>query len=720
MNFLDVTKMFDGEASEIALLSTFLFDPNYFEKRLLRCPALSKARRIAVFMDARQWLDLLRQDVPTTALNRRYLVVPVHRTTGVFHPKLSLLLTSGGGRVLCGSNNITRSGCSSNLELLNAVMEDTNSEFIPIARSAFKFFRRAAVDTDEEIGRIAREWLAETEASLPWLSDSQEPDGDQRISLLHTYDGSLWDRIVDRLGDAQPTNLLIISPFHDADGKMLRRIRQQWPRCEIELVVQQDYTTLPVHVVKTLRSGVELSEIQIHNRRLHAKLLAWKSASRSGCLVGSANLTGAAFDGRNVETCLLFDDDANLVASLFDDQLSTRRISLNDFEPGKEELPEDDLPEIPSLRISSAILLESGQLRVSYAHDLNEEPTALRIAIRGPGEPRERTSVKVPNRRQASETVALPEVALADTHSTLLASLVVESPSGRRESMPVWIVQEGRLTYQASEGSSSTQRKIEDSGEGLIPYLDELARREGALAAIEYLHRLNIRFHDGGGGLRFGRRFRLVIRDPFHTDTAPEWLLQSTSHWDDLEAAIYGFVDRHEKSCLRKHAVRGNINGMGNFLDIFTTILRLLYTNYRRGIVKRGRLIGYMTDLIEIATDGNRDQAKPSDGYLSSVYDNLAGDSDLIQEACDETNFLGEMYATLLIVQKIRYVPNEQSLYGPSPTRPKEVLGKWSDLLRTTVAELGLASPTSESVMNALRQHALFSDSEISDMLAEL
>jgi hypothetical protein len=38
--------------------------------------------------------------------------------TGVFHPKLHLLIRETGGQILCGSNNLTRSGCSSNLELL--------------------------------------------------------------------------------------------------------------------------------------------------------------------------------------------------------------------------------------------------------------------------------------------------------------------------------------------------------------------------------------------------------------------------------------------------------------------------------------------------------------------------------------------------------------------------------------------------------------------------
>ena len=54
MKYLDFSSLFDGDQAYIALFSTFQFDPNFFEKRLLRCLTLKKARRIAVFMDARR------------------------------------------------------------------------------------------------------------------------------------------------------------------------------------------------------------------------------------------------------------------------------------------------------------------------------------------------------------------------------------------------------------------------------------------------------------------------------------------------------------------------------------------------------------------------------------------------------------------------------------------------------------------------------------------
>src|SRR3954466_12414707 len=101
MRFLDFTSLFETQTADLAALATFQFDADFFERRLLRSASLAKARRILVFMDADQWSNLMRQDVPARLLNRRYLVVPVRRSRGVFHPKLSLLVREAGGQVLC-------------------------------------------------------------------------------------------------------------------------------------------------------------------------------------------------------------------------------------------------------------------------------------------------------------------------------------------------------------------------------------------------------------------------------------------------------------------------------------------------------------------------------------------------------------------------------------------------------------------------------------------
>lgn len=638
MKYLDCFSLFDGDPAYIAIFSTFQFDPDFFERRLLRCETLKKARRIAVFMDATQWHDLLQRDVHARWLNRRYLVVPVHRSNGVFHPKLNLVLTENGGQVQCGSNNLTRSGCSSNLELINSIpfeFEHENAESMQLASAALRFFQRAAQDTDAEVGRIASDWLAETMRDHRWLNDFEEASAEQQVRLVHTYDGPIWNPVKEAVGEIPPKKVFVISPFHDSDGRICKQLAKEWPSAKVEMLVQQGYTNLPVTPLRKL-STFNLAEI--HNstgkdasRRVHAKLFAWEAKGSSGCLVGSANFTSAAFDGKNVEACLLIKDSSSLVEQLFDKDLIKRSLSLDDFDPGGEEPPETETSETAPLRLQSAVLLDSEHIRISYSHSLGTSVSSLKLAIRTPGESRPRKTIKLPLQDNATETLLLPENTLSDCNGTILASLNGELTDGERiESVPIWIVQEEKLTYEQGEGSSSSKSRIEETGDGLPEYLDEIGRRDGASAVAEYLRHLNIRFNDGTGRMAGKRKFRIRKSDPFQNDVAPEWLLKAKREADEVEQAIYDFVDRHIKKKLKKHSERGNINGMENFLDIFTTIVKVLYRWYKRDVVKRGRLIGPLVTMLEVATSGMNTEKEFFDGYLYSVYDSISGDIDLL------------------------------------------------------------------------------------------
>lgn len=724
MKFLDFTSLLDTEPANLAALSTFQFDADFFERRLLRCSALVKARRILVFMDTRQWFNLLRQDVPARFLNRRYLVVPVQPPTkGYFHPKLNLLVREDGGEVHCGSNNLTRSGCASNLELLNSFSitpEKENEESVRLAQEAYAFFKRACDDADQESGRIARQWLDELPRDIPWLATELPPTEKRAVRLVHTYEGSLWDRITSLLDGETPKRFLVISPFFDQEAELAQRIRQHWPKCQIEIVVQQMTTNLPVAALKKLRNGIALSELRNSSRRLHAKLLAWESSKGTGCLVGSANFTTAAFDARNVETCLLVSDAEDFVSGLFDGQLAKRILAFDDFDPGIEQEPKAEDFNAATLRLTSALLTESGELRVSYRHRLATQPSSLQLAIRTPGEQRPHALLNLPNKDNGTATLKPSESALKDAHGTILASLVAEVGERREESPPIWVIQEGRLTYEPSgDGSSSAKSKVEESGEGLTEFLEELGKRDGVSAVIEYLRHLNIRFNDGGGGLHGGRRFRLRIHDPFHADVAPDWLLNANGDTSNLAEAIYDFVDRHEKQRLRRHAMRGNINGMENFLDIFTTLVRLLYVYHVRGYVHRLKLIGRLCDYVEIATCGFENEQDASEGYLYSVYDNL-GDPDYLQEVCDELNFLGHVRAAFVIVQRIRYVPGETATLGRPPKRPSECLPDRRKRLRDAIKRLGLHEPSVADIMKALSEYKMFLPDELAKMKKEI
>jgi hypothetical protein len=249
--------------------------------------------------------------------------------------------------------------------------------------------------------------------------------------------------------------------------------------------------------------------------------------------------------------------------------------------------------------------------------------------------------------------------------------------------------------------------------------LDELGKNEGTAAVIEYLKHLNIRFHDGGGD---GRKlpFRIERHDPFHPDTRPEWMLPDGQPSSDLRTAIFDFADRHEYGRLRRHAERGNLNGVENFLDIFTAVIRLLYVYLRRGVVEKSQFVGRVCQYVQIATGGFENANDASDGYLETLAGNMQGDTGLLRKVCREANFGGIVRAAFFACQKVRFDPAESATFGPRANRASECLPSALRALQATLVRAGLAMPTADDVAKALATYTMVPANELPAWTVEL
>jgi hypothetical protein len=722
VKYLDYSSLLSGRGVDLALFSTFQFDPDFFERRLLRSEGLNGARRIVILMDGSQWSGLRGREAPARWLNRRYLVAPVFQPSGVFHPKLTLLISGTGGQVLCGSNNLTRAGCSSNLELLNVVpyeVADPDSEGALLAREAFAFFQHAKDQITEPLRRIVTSWIEEVAQAQPWLTSPSKGSSTRRIALVHSYSGSLWEQVEAHLSERSPRAFFVMAPFHDSRADSCRRLARRWPRASIELAVQQGYTNLQAESLRKLAS-VHLTEVVSSSRRLHAKLMAWRDSKRWGCLVGSANFTRAALEGPNTEACLLISEIEDPCSTLFDEQLKRRPIALDDFEPGPAEDSENEALKVERLRIDAAVLTAGNRLELCYSNDLGRTATALRLEIRTPVETRPRASVPLRIASRATDVAALPEGCLDEPHGIVLAMLSATVGDTIIRSAPVWIVQERHLTFEAAVATQSKRHQVEETGEGLTEVLDEIGASQGVHGVVEYLQHLSIRFYDGSEGIVGPRPFRIAPRDPFVDDRLPDWILALREPTSTLEETICDFVDRHERLRLHKHADRGNINGMPNFVDIFTTLTRLMLVYYRRGVVKRRRLIARYCNLIAVATDGRHTEEEEFKGYLSSTFVNIGRDCALLQEACDETGYLSKLRAALLIVQNIRSELEPKVDGGERPARPRDMLSVWAGLVGSTIRGCCLAEPQIEKVRQALIRYGIRNTGEVFRLLSEL
>ena len=102
---------------QFAVLSTYSFDPFFFERLVLPSLWAGGSKSVIVYADAREVRRALAQPVGTLRhLGRRYFLIPVE-SSGAFHPKVFLRLGHDGGLAWVGSGNLTRGGWGANSEL---------------------------------------------------------------------------------------------------------------------------------------------------------------------------------------------------------------------------------------------------------------------------------------------------------------------------------------------------------------------------------------------------------------------------------------------------------------------------------------------------------------------------------------------------------------------------------------------------------------------------
>lgn len=710
----DFLELLDSPA-DLAVFSTYQFDPEFFERRVLRTKALEEARRILVFVDAKVWQEVLGKELPARGVNRHYLVVPVTTSNGVFHPKLSLMAKADGGKIICGSNNLTRAGCSSNIELMNALSfstEEPDDSSIHAAREAWDFFLTCCDFAEEQAGKIAKNWLEEFKAETEWLRGEVPKNKHLPIQLIHTYSESIWDKLKESLERDLPTEILVVSPFYDREMAIGKRIRQEFGSANIEIVVQQETCNLPIESFKALGKKASLSVMKNQKRRLHAKMVAWKGKQRAGYLVGSANFTWSAFYGANVEACFLVRTESPELPRIFVGEYAKAPCRIEDFKAGDEAEPLADPNELAPLVIKSAVLDEQGDIRVKFLLRLDEVTDPLRLILKVPGNSKPIFSKTLTIKADENYTrIRLTDGCLSQIQGPLFAIL----EAGVSKSVPVWVIQESKLTHEGGSSVRMDPREtIEESGEGLLEALDDIGLKNGTAAVIEYLGRLNIRFHDGSTRIGSYRKFRLDIRDPFLDDSIPDWLLRVPTGKASLADAIEEFVERHEHQRLARHCRKGNLNGLANFRDIVVTLVQLLVVNYRRGVLKSGIVIKHLTEIIEYAV-GSIQEDEIETGFLHAIFDNYDNVEE-VQAACDECEFLANIWAVFTILQKTRF----ESGANPKPERFGLAYPFYRKRLKDSVDELGLKKPSKQNVLAAIQKLGLFLPEQIEEFKVEL
>lgn len=716
MRYTDYCALFDLEKAETAFLSTYEFGPLFFEHRILQSKALADARRIVVFVDYGRYMKLMLDDEPARYFNQRYLVVPVKKPGGVFHAKLNLLLYRSGASIFCGSNNLTQAGCTHNLELLNAIHVDIEDgkQYPPelkLVIEAIEFFRLSGDLAVGYAGTIIKKWIEELPLSFHWLLvNKKEIEGDPKVKLVHSFKETPLSWFENSIKDVMPTKLFILSPFYDSDLKLLKRLDKKWPECLIEITAQQRTSNLSTQSLKKMGNNIKLFDlVGTEGRKLHAKLITVTVGDKVLSLSGSANFTTAAMDGINIEACFGQEIKIFQLRKLFDDEILCKKINIEDFEPGKELPPAEYEEESADIRLLSSVLDQNGRLVIQYKVNAKKPPESMFLVIKRFREEKPIRSFPIYFNNSAEKTIILDENTLKEIQGAIRCYLIALIEGKKITSSPSWLVQESKLTYEPSEGrgETDTQRKITETGRGLTEHLEYILKNEGVMAAIEYLENLNIRFYDGStiGPPPPPPPPPPKSRDPSRPDDVPEWALElSENERKTLEQAYYDFADRQIHRVLQRHARRGNINGLRNFLDVYVTICKMMYKGYKEGILKPLYAMDKICRCVYSLTDGYKFAGEELAGYFLSILDAQSGNKPFIKEEFLEANVPGHLIIAMQMAQEIRWKDG-----GMKEARPKKVLPKQSAKVNQVLKKLEITT-ADDQIEKALDEYALFDE----------
>ena len=355
----EISRMIDGRQVVAAIFTTYSFDPAFFELEVL--PVLfesrikggfsqvEKVRRIQLEECLRDLADIevfydrggLVGDAGPASLDFRR--IDVGRRTGVFHPKLVLILVenpqqdAGGSTgsliVATLSANLTRSGWWENLEAGHVEVIDAASPanrrctFREDLLAALGYVMDAA-RPDDQRGALQK--------IRQFLLDEAPQEGTRIASWRGRYftrlfvgQTSLPDWLRDlRLGDRR-WNLEVVSPFFDAHGaRTLRNLIRATRPSEVRVFLPTEADGTPTVTGEQFAAVEELADCKWSRlpaiikrpastespegaapRTVHAKVYRfWRRGEGDVTLVGSVNLTSAAHskaDAGNLEAAFL-------------------------------------------------------------------------------------------------------------------------------------------------------------------------------------------------------------------------------------------------------------------------------------------------------------------------------------------------------------------------------------------------------------------------------
>lgn len=296
-----------------ALLTTYSFDPIFFESVYLSTLRKLGITNIVVLMDASMYDQLLADtnyQCHRVTQNNYTLVRQENRYLGVFHPKMVLLFGEEEGAFVLGSGNLTYSGLSNNEEVWS-VFHVAGSESIhyPLLYKAWKYLRNVSSSVSPLVQRQL-DWMQE---QSPWLhKDSNDEtvlfqSGEEGQLLYNSSNSTILNSVYISIGEREIEEITVVAPFYDTEGHALKELQRHFSPKRLKCVLDLDRQSAPYSL---LQNGTSIDYYKsTSSNPLHAKIIEIQGREETWILCGSANAGNMALGTNrsafNDEACIL-------------------------------------------------------------------------------------------------------------------------------------------------------------------------------------------------------------------------------------------------------------------------------------------------------------------------------------------------------------------------------------------------------------------------------
>ena len=304
----------NSKGYDIALITTFNFDVNFFERCMLGKLYENGTRKISMFNDSKE-LNKAISKIRFSSIGKRYMVNPIEMK-GAFHPKLILLLGMNKAKLFIASANVTANGYYINNEIFNYIeYNEKEPEGLAVINDAIKFFEKL-----NELSYQQDLSIFEEIKNLVYYNKDIE---NKNCKLVHNLEESILKKISQEINNVKQIDIAV--PYYDNELNAIKQIKNMYPEAKINLYLQNGkckFNKEKSNSEYSIKIFDGFKEIGTNNF-YHGKVFRFITEYESYILYGSANCTESALiktikNNGNIECSLLEKGSINEFDYFFD------------------------------------------------------------------------------------------------------------------------------------------------------------------------------------------------------------------------------------------------------------------------------------------------------------------------------------------------------------------------------------------------------------------